>query len=1014
MIGRTVAQYRILERLGEGAMGEVWLAEDTVLGREVALKFLPAQASESEDSKRRFMNEARAAAALDHPNVGVVHEVGETPEGRMYIAMAYYGTRTLKDRIQEGPIALEEALQIARQIASGLGAAHQHGLIHRDIKPANIMLAEDGTAKIVDFGLVRVSDSTLTRTGATLGTIAYASPEQITGEVIDHRTDLWSLGVVLYELITGERPFTGDTEITVSHGIVSRNPDWSRSALIDQVPEIRSLIKGLMEKDPRDRPASAGEVESHLKGYLSSLDGTITLLRLLQRRVAHIGALKLGLSAAVSLLVIGTGVFIMQQRKAEIRYARTVLLRQAQDLIQQDRYAKGFFLAKEAQRYIPGDITLADLLRSNSVRADITSDPSGAVVRLKGYYDVEDAWHVLGVTPLKATAIPVGPVRFLIECEGRSPVETFDVTEWPEQGMSRPTEWHLRLPPAGSDTSMVRIPASLVSSYPAMSEKTVYEVPEYLLGRFEVTNQEYQDFVDSGGYGRTEYWNGLEFIDEDNGSTLALDEALTRFVDPTGFPGPATWEYGRYPEGREQHPVTGVSWYEAAAYARFADKDMPTLYHWSGAVDNRVGMTETWSEFFGPLTYAGAFMGISLHYCVETGCIDVEDTMPVGASGAMGPNGLYDLVGNVREWIWNRTEEGDRVLLGKSHSDPFYAVQIPDVVSAWDRSARNGIRLACYPAMDQSLLDEMRGPVALVPSEEVAAADLSDGVSILPPQTVSEEVYRTIESQYRSFRPAPPEPVSVDTLIDRYWIRRRVEINTFYGSRMGVYVFTPRNLQPPYQTVVFRPGQWGAGSTHSGDNLALLYFAWLLQRGRAVVHPVWYSTFERGTEFLEDCRHGLAGEVLKRGYLDLVATLDYLEAFEEDLDLERLAFMGYSAGSTTAPPHLVLEPRLKTAVLMGVGNQWVCGSNLMGRPDIFLPHITLPILLLNGRHDLFYPVESQLMPFFELLGTREEQKRMAVVETNHGVMEKRYEVIQVISEWLDTYLGPVASRRKAP
>src|SRR5512136_2574522 len=189
-------------------MGVVYKAEDTRLRRTVALKFLPPDLTRDPEAKERFIHEAQAASALQHSNICVVYDIDETPDGQMFISMEYLDGETLKKKIERGPLKIEEAIDVAIQVAQGLTKAHEHGIVHRDIKPANIMITTDGVAKIVDFGLAKLSGQTmLTKAGATLGTAAYMSPEQARGEPADHRTDIWSLGIVLYEMVTGRRPF---------------------------------------------------------------------------------------------------------------------------------------------------------------------------------------------------------------------------------------------------------------------------------------------------------------------------------------------------------------------------------------------------------------------------------------------------------------------------------------------------------------------------------------------------------------------------------------------------------------------------------------------------------------------------------------------------------------------------------------------------------------------------------------------------------------------------------------
>ncbi len=225
MIGKTISHYKILEKLGEGGMGDVYKAEVTKLKRIVALKFLPLELTRDKEMKKRFIHEAQAASALDHPNVCAVYEIDETENGQSFICMGYYEGDTVEEKTKQGPLEIDEALDITIQIAQGLDKAHQSKIVHRDIKSANIIITKDGTVKIVDFGLAKLSGQTrVTKDGATLGTAAYMSPEQTLGKEVDHRTDIWSLGVVLYEMLTGLTAFQGDYEQAVVYSIMNEEP----------------------------------------------------------------------------------------------------------------------------------------------------------------------------------------------------------------------------------------------------------------------------------------------------------------------------------------------------------------------------------------------------------------------------------------------------------------------------------------------------------------------------------------------------------------------------------------------------------------------------------------------------------------------------------------------------------------------------------------------------------------------------------------------------------------------
>jgi serine/threonine protein kinase/Flp pilus assembly protein TadD len=262
--GCRIGHYEILAPVGGGAMGEVYKAKDTRLGRIVALKFLPAELSRDPGSRRRFLREAHAVALVDHPNVATIYEIGESEGGRAYLALAFYEGETLQEKLANGPLALPEALGIARQIARGLAAAHRRQIVHRDVKPANIVVLPDGTVKVLDFGLAKMAGATtLTRLGASPGTPAYKSPEQTRGEKVDPRSDLWALGVVLYEMVTGSVPFGGDYEQAVIYSILNEPPrPLDGPGAFPRLLE--TVIQRSLAKDPEARHQTAEDLEEDL------------------------------------------------------------------------------------------------------------------------------------------------------------------------------------------------------------------------------------------------------------------------------------------------------------------------------------------------------------------------------------------------------------------------------------------------------------------------------------------------------------------------------------------------------------------------------------------------------------------------------------------------------------------------------------------------------------------------------------------------------------------------------
>jgi len=254
MIGKTISHYKIVEKLGEGGMGVVYKAQDQKLDRFVALKFLPSQFGADEEQKARFIQEAKAASSIDHPNIASVYEIDETDDGQFFIAMGYYEGETLKSKIQAGPLPIEQSLDFAGQIAQGLAKAHEHGIVHRDLKPANVLITSHGVAKIIDFGLAKVSaGQQLTRSGTSVGTVAYMSPEQAQGEEVDVGTDIWSLGVIMYEMLSGRLPFAGQYEAAMIYSIVNEDPPSLLESRKDVPLDYVNIIEKAMKRNRRDR-----------------------------------------------------------------------------------------------------------------------------------------------------------------------------------------------------------------------------------------------------------------------------------------------------------------------------------------------------------------------------------------------------------------------------------------------------------------------------------------------------------------------------------------------------------------------------------------------------------------------------------------------------------------------------------------------------------------------------------------------------------------------------------------
>jgi eukaryotic-like serine/threonine-protein kinase len=805
MTGQRLLHYKIVEKLGEGGMGVVYKALDTHLDRLVALKVLPPEKVADPERKRRFVREAKAASALNHPNIITIHDIAEAvPSGPLqdttvdFIVMEYVDGRSLDGLMAGGPLRVEEALGYAVQIAAALAAAHTAGIVHRDIKPANIMVAGEpsvpGQIKVLDFGLAKLSERVATepdastrtigiRTeqGAILGTVAYMSPEQAEGKAVDARTDVFSFGCVLYEMLTRQRPFQGDSNLSILTGILHRQPTPLKKLRPDTPAQLQAIISRSLEKDRDRRYPSATELWKDLVACRSRLAAT-GLGSLLRKPQVAIPALLL----LVAVLAAGTW-FGMRSRRAS--WARNVALPEIARLVQQRETAvQAFHLALQAQRFLPEDHPgLQQLWRDVTAPITIRTTPPGAAIDWKDYSATDDSpWEPLGSSPIEGRRVPNGYLRWRISKEGFDTVE-LAFSSWNTSVVQ------FQLDPQGSTPpGMVRVPggAHQFGAAPPV------ELQDYWLDKYEVTNQQFKEFVDAGGYRKREYWK-YQFVKD--GRELSWERAMEEFRDATGRPGPSTWELGAYADGQADFPVGGVSWFEADAYATFKGKSLPTVYHWHKAAD------------------VGIFSDIHRLSNFGTG------PARVGSHRGLSPYGAYDMAGNVKEWCWNQS--GDRrYILGGAWGEPSYMFADPDAQPPFQRLATYGFRCAKYV---RPVSDSLTAPVS----------ELSRDFSKEKP--ASDETFRLYQNVY-SYDRIPLNAVveSVDET-PAHWRTEKISFQAAYGNeRVTAYVFLPRNAVPPYQTVVHFPGGYAVRS-RSSENLSMQFVDFIIRSGRAVLYPIY-------------------------------------------------------------------------------------------------------------------------------------------------------------------------------
>ena len=385
MIGTTVSHYRIISHIGAGGMGTVYMAEDTNLKRRVALKFLTPEAAASPEAAARLLREARAASALDHPHIATIYEIGDHA-GQPFIAMAHYEGETLAARLAHGPLPIPEVVRIVTQVADALDAAHAAGIVHRDLKPSNLMLTTTGQVKVLDFGIAKMdfgeTATHLTHAGNTVGTAAYMSPEQAGGEAVDARSDLWSFGVVTYEMLAGRLPFQGTNALAIIQAVQTATPTPIRALRPDVAPELEEVVRRTLVRGRDRRTITASDVRNlaaDCNAQLSSSAQGRAVARPRTSRRTQVGA------AVVALAVVASGVGWWAQRNAKVRWARHEALPEIIRLAEAEKFDDAYRLAEQAQPYISEDPLFAEQIKAISERAHIDSDPAGANVFYRPY-----------------------------------------------------------------------------------------------------------------------------------------------------------------------------------------------------------------------------------------------------------------------------------------------------------------------------------------------------------------------------------------------------------------------------------------------------------------------------------------------------------------------------------------------------------------------------------------------------------------------------------------------------
>ena len=937
-----LSHYRLVERIGAGGMGIVYRAVDTGLDRPVALKVI-GHVSDP-DRRQRFVKEARAAATFNHPNIVTIYEVG-VDDGIDFIVMELLSGESLDRRIRPGGLPLAEVLGWAEQIADALEAAHAAGIVHRDIKPSNVMVAGSGQVKVLDFGVAKVMapdlpDATTFATpdatgpGAVLGSLGYMSPEQAQGRIVNAKSDVFSFGVVVYELLTGQRPRAEPFALPAPSS--GTGPGSLSTAHRRQPAALTALLEECLSLDPARRP------EMHdVRRRLGAIRAAIT---------GHTGDLLRRPAVTMALLVCvaatAAGGFYWWFSGRDVRAARA---RMPEILAAAEKHdVDGFYRAAlAAVPVLKDDLHLRNLWINQTMIATFDSSPSDAEVSVKGYEAIDREWIPLGRTPIRDARVPFGPLRVRIAKAGydtiEAPLNPFGATYPLDRAGSTPE-------------GMLRVAGTAVGLPGALPD-----LRDFWMDRLEVTNRQFKRFVDAGGYRRQELWKH-PFVE--NGRTLPWADAMTRFRDKTGRPAPSTWELGTYPQGGEDFPVTGVSCYEAAAYAEFTGKSLPTMIQWRAAA-GLDGFAKNFGQILNLSNFGGSGPG------------------PVGRHHGLAASGALDMAGNVKEWCWNESD-GGRMILGGAWNEPGYMFDTVDSTLPIQRLPQYGFRLI-------KNIDPQ--PARFYEKFVLQARDYSKETP------VGDDAFAVIRRLYAY------DALPLDARTERGeetpdWRRETVTIGAPYGDeRIIVHVYLPQSA-PPYQPVIFAAGG-DAQILPSSANLRLTESDFVVRSGRALVYPVYKGTYER---IVKNAGPNTGREIAIQRGKDLQRVVDFIES-RPDLDRQRIGYYGLSLGAYHGFIGTAIEPRIKASVLVGGGLvMWSPPAEV--DPFNFAPRVRVPTLLINGRSDFFYPMATAQLPLFNLLGVPPEHKRHAALQGGH-IPDNLHDILREALDWFDRYLGPV-------
>jgi formylglycine-generating enzyme required for sulfatase activity/dienelactone hydrolase len=973
--GTRLGRFEVRALLGAGGMGEVYRAFDHDLEREVAIKVLHDGSGESGQRTRRFVQEAKAASGLHHPNIAHVYEIGSHDDLR-FIAMEMVEGETLRKRLGRGSMSIDETLDIATQIAAGLAAAHKAGIVHRDIKPENVIITPDGYAKVLDFGLAKLREirgddaATVLKTtpGVAMGTISYMAPEQLAGGDVTPAADVFSLGVVLYEMVAGRRPFEGATTTEIVSSILSKAPRPIHEIQPDIPPKLEAVIAKALAKNADQRFRDAGEVHEQLR----QISREAVVLVQPSRRSGT--TLKIAIAVVAIALIFGGGWAVM---RANRRREAMQKIDSAERMISERRLADAYETAFAAAAILPNDDRVRDIISRTSDRLKIESDPPGATVFLQRFKGSETRVR-MGVTPLTIPRLARADYLLTMEKAGyANGVRTISTTPLYIRGEAFALTENVRMKLAEAS----KVPPGMVlveggayrlTGFDRPSERLV-QLHDFFIDRCEVSNHDFEQFVRDGGYRRRELWKS-PFIEKSR--NLSFEEATSRFRDKTGLPGPRSWSGGAPAAGRENHPVSDITWYEAAAFAEWSGKKLPTIYEWEKAA--RYASTSVANVF--PWGYVGEGVDANERANFRGEGTMPVDSLPFGAS----PYGALNMAGNVSEWCRNAFPPG-YAARGGAWKDAVYAFGQTAAFPPFYAAPSIGFRCVRDSGGNE-------GDFVLNPSSSVPVF-----------KPVDDKTYAEFARRY-AYNAEPLNARVVERVETPDWTREKITFKAS-GKTVPAYLYLPKGFRRPLQVIQYAPAGDVVRGVRTLPHSIEVWLAPVIRTGRAIFSvelegflgrphpPDWVAPEPDQAEYVDYNIERVTE--MRRG-------LDYLES-RPDVDHSRIALYGLSAGGGPGVFVTALDRRYRSVMFAGTG---VHAAEMRNAPAAnrinFVSRIRPPKLLLDGRYDEDTPLQSETEPMFRLL---REPKRLQIYEGAH--VPPAEILVPTLTKWFDETMGPV-------